>query len=172
MIQKELIIVSQQMLSQIKELVNSMKDADYSEPLPLLSGNTIAKHIRHVLEIYNELLKGINLNGINYDARLRDLLIEHNRDYTIQYIDDLIEQLTQLTEDQPIDLKVCFNTHNQTSQVLTSLNRELAYNIEHAIHHMAIMQIAINHAFPYIQLDAQFGVAFSTQSYLQNNVHS
>ena len=172
MIHKELTQVSTKMLVQIRELVSLIKDNEYSQPLALLSGNTIAKHIRHVLEIYSELVKGLKVHLVNYDARSRNLLIEHNQEYTIQFINDLIEQLSIFPNDQPIQLRVCFNTEENTLDVQTTLNRELAYNIEHAIHHMAIIQIAIKHSFSHIKLDPQFGVAYSTQTNMNKNVYS
>jgi hypothetical protein len=49
----------------------------------------------------------------------------------------------------------------------TSYNRELVYNLEHAIHHMAIMKIAVDNAFPQVQMPENFGVAYSTIRYQQ-----
>ncbi|MBK7681685.1 MAG: hypothetical protein IPJ26_04015 [Bacteroidetes bacterium] len=46
--------------------------------------------------------------------------------------------------------------------VNSTYKRELAYNIEHAIHHMAIIKIAIENAYSDIVLDKAFGVAPST----------
>jgi hypothetical protein len=40
--------------------------------------------------------------------------------------------------------------------------RELLYNLEHAIHHMALIQVAVRQAFPALTLPAHFGVAYST----------
>ena len=47
----------------------------------------------------------------------------------------------------------------------TNYYRELIYNIEHAVHHMAIMKIGIHEVAPYISLPADFGVAASTIRY-------
>jgi hypothetical protein len=44
----------------------------------------------------------------------------------------------------------------------TTFFRELAYNIEHAVHHMAIVKIGVREVAPYITLDKDFGVAAST----------
>jgi predicted RNase H-related nuclease YkuK (DUF458 family) len=80
-------------------------------------------------------------------------------------------KLGAIQQDQILELEVCFNTEQQSSSVQSSLYRELAYNIEHATHHMAIMQIAVKHCYPFVQLETSFGVAFSTQVHL-NNVHA
>ncbi len=44
----------------------------------------------------------------------------------------------------------------------SSVARELLYNIEHAVHHMALIQVAVTNAFPSIELPPHFGVAYST----------
>jgi hypothetical protein len=45
------------------------------------------------------------------------------------------------------------------------MERELAYNIEHTIHHMAIIKQSIIEHFTYIDLPEYFGVASSTVRY-------
>jgi uncharacterized damage-inducible protein DinB len=159
------------LLGQLKDLIHQLADEEYSNPQDLLSGNTLAKHIRHVLEIYDELLQGVASGTVNYDARKRNLLLEHNREFTFQFIEELIEKLHAIAEDKTLKLEVCFNTEGKQTVVETTLGRELAYNIEHATHHMAILQIAVKHCFPHVKLEATFGVAYSTLAYLKH-VHA
>jgi len=52
--------------------------------------------------------------------------------------------------------------NNESFKIKTSLDRELVYNIEHAIHHMAIIRIAIENEFDSVSIDKHFGVAYST----------
>ncbi|MDX1476670.1 MAG: hypothetical protein R3301_03155 [Saprospiraceae bacterium] len=49
----------------------------------------------------------------------------------------------------------------------SSLERELIYNIEHTIHHLAIIKIGLAIIAPDIPLPAHFGVAPSTVKYKQ-----
>lgn len=169
---KELSHVSVQILHQLRGLIVELKDDDYSRPLDLLSSNTIAKHVRHVLEMYDEMLAGIAEGLIDYDARKRNLLIEHNREYTLHVIQEITGKIENLEADKPLQLSACYDINGGNVMVNTSINRELAYNIEHAIHHMAIIQISVKHAFRYIMLPATFGVAFSTQVYQNKHVHT
>lgn len=151
----------QTILSQVADLVTQMHEDDYSKSLDLLSGNTVAKHVRHVLELYVQLLSGIAQQEVNYDKRERNLLLEHNKTYTLGFINDLKAQIDGLSNaDNLLYLNSLVN--NEEVLVKTSMARELVYNIEHAIHHMAIMQIACKHCFNYIQLDKNFGVAYAT----------
>jgi uncharacterized damage-inducible protein DinB len=159
------------LLAQISELVAKLKDEQYTSELALIHGNTIGKHVRHVLEIYDELLQNSSLSMVNYDNRKRNITIETNPSFVLSHIAQMIGQLEQLKEDHPIQLRTKYNLHNDVL-VQSSLGRELAYNIEHAIHHMAIIQIVVRHSFPDICLSEQFGVAYSTQKYLNENVYT
>jgi hypothetical protein len=53
----------------------------------------------------------------------------------------------------------------ETMVIATNYLRELTYNIEHAVHHMAIMKIGIREVAGYINLPIDFGVAVSTIRY-------
>lgn len=148
-------------LNQIASLVEQISDNNYAEQLDLLNKNTISKHVRHIVELYLQLLAGIPNNEINYDKRERNLLIESNRLYTLNFINDLQKNILLIEEkEQLIVLSSLIN--DEEILVNTSIERELIYNIEHAIHHMAIIQIAVNHYFKYISLDNNFGIAYAT----------
>lgn len=54
--------------------------------------------------------------------------------------------------------------------VETNFLRELTYNIEHAVHHMAIMKIGIREVAPLIVIPKSFGVAVSTLRYREETV--
>jgi hypothetical protein len=47
----------------------------------------------------------------------------------------------------------------------TNFLRELVYNIEHAVHHMAIIKIGVREVAPQIVLPHDFGIAASTIRY-------
>jgi len=139
-------------LNQIADLVTQINDNHYSQALDLLSGNTLAKHIRHILELHVQLISGIDNNEINYDKRERNLLIEHNKTYTIDFIKDLIVKIN-LIENREIQITLNTTINDDEVIVKSSLERELVYNIEHAIHHMAINLIACKHSFVNFKLD-------------------
>ncbi len=162
--------VSIEMLQQLSAVSLQLEEDDYAKPLDLLSGNSIGKHIRHVYELYDELLIGLNSSTVNYDARKRNLQIERDPIFASNFAATLAEKLVNLKDDGIIQLK---GSYGQTADVTvkTSIGRELAYNIEHSIHHMAIIQICLKHHFSYVKLDENFGVAFSTQIHLKN-VHA
>jgi hypothetical protein len=52
----------------------------------------------------------------------------------------------------------------------TTATRELVYNIEHAVHHMAIMKIGVREIASYICLAPDFGIAASTIRYKEASI--
>jgi hypothetical protein len=58
--------------------------------------------------------------------------------------------------------------HGQDNLLVQStIGRELIYNIEHTIHHLAIVKIALKSSIPGMHLPEHFGVAPSTIRYRQ-----
>jgi hypothetical protein len=162
--------VSTHLLEELKYVINQMDNEEYSRPLELLSGSTIGQHNRHILEFYQCFIEGKSTQEIDYDLRKRNLSIETNIDFATQIIDEINETIANTT-DNTVILK--FHNGDESQTISSSIERELVYNIEHAIHHMAIIKIALKSVFPEISLPPNFGVAPSTVKYQsQRNVHS
>lgn len=153
---------SSQVLEQLVQLINKLNNEQFARPLSVLSGNTIGKHIRHIIELYEQLLLGYDSGVINYDHRKRDLQTETETNYAI----DKLKQINLAAEnksDKHVKLMLDYSINSQVNDMVdSSYKRELAYNIEHAIHHMAIIKIAIENSYSEIVLDKAFGVAPST----------
>lgn len=154
-------------LNQLRCVLAQFDKKDYQKPLPILNGVSIGQHSRHIIEFYQCLFEGQVSLKINYDSRQRDLRIETDLDYALVLIDDFIEKIENSNFVETIVLEVAFD-HLKTTEVLSSSDRELTYLIEHTIHHLAILNIAINAVFKEISLPANFGVAFSTIHYQSN----
>lgn len=151
-------------LTQLKSLLLQFTNEQYAQPLEVLSNNTVGKHVRHVVEFYECLLKGVHQQEINYDKRERNLQIERDITYTLSIIEGISAALEQQKTDVPIKLAMEYQA-NETFHVNSTYYRELVYNIEHAIHHFAILSIAVKTSFPNIKLDEHFGTAYSTIQY-------
>lgn len=162
---------SAQILAQLADLMGRISPEEYAKPLPVLSGNTIGKHVRHVIEFYQALFIHQNNGSINYDKRPRDLVLETNPLKVSETIAQIIEQSDKAHQDVHLILEACFISSGQDLvEISSNLSRELAYNIEHAIHHMAIVQIAVRNSFPNIQLPSDFGIAVSTLKHRDSSV--
>jgi hypothetical protein len=57
------------------------------------------------------------------------------------------------------------NNNDELISTATNFYREIMYNIEHAVHHQALIRIGIHALQPEISLPRAFGVADSTIQY-------
>lgn len=168
---KQLVESAKHTLTQLSGFLEQIQSSEYQQAFPLLSDSTIGMHVRHVIEFYQCLIKG-HLDGqINYDARERSLLQESNIAYAQSCIENLQHDLDMLHENKSLALYTSQNVDTSYLIIESSLFRELSYVIEHTIHHFAIIKMACIAYLPSIQLDADFGVAYSTIKY-RNHVHS
>lgn len=155
------------LLLQLRNLLTIISYEAYSSPLTLLHGSSVGQHIRHTLEFYQCLFEQAPHGFVDYDARNRDLRLENDPDFSLAFIHTLEEALTKTISNTPIILKTSF-LGSQSEEIQTSPARELVYMAEHAIHHFAIIKIALKEQFPEIALPAHFGVAYSTIKYREN----
>ncbi len=157
---------NQHILAQLSDLLRALSYEAYTHPLDLLHQSSVGQHIRHTLEFYQCLFEQAPLGFVDYDARNRDLRLETDLDFSIVFVEQLAQLFDQTTEDKVLSMQVLIGTQSQCIQ--TTLMRELLYMTEHAVHHFAIIKIALNEAFPAIQLPVNFGVAFSTIKYRES----
>jgi hypothetical protein len=102
---------------------------------------------------------------VDYDARQRDYQTETNRLYAKKQVEKLIFQLEKTSTNKEMLLYFSLNEQGDKQHIATTFYRELAYNLEHTIHHLAIIKMAVMNHFPTLQLDNNFGVAYSTIQY-------
>lgn len=159
--------VSNDILLQLADVISQLTQHTYAQPLALLSGNSIGKHVRHILEFYELLIASAQTGQLNYDRRVRDLLLEQNPDEVLRRIGRIDRAIQRLDSQKVLLLEADMSetVTGQSVQIPSSVARELLYNIEHAIHHMALIQVAIRATFPDVLLPPNFGVAYSTIQY-------
>jgi hypothetical protein len=155
-----------QNLLQIKELICNMKEEDFSKKLEILSGSSIGQHLRHILELYQCLLDGSITNEVNYDNRKRNLKLENDPAYVLNFIEEITDKIIHLKGDKMLTLFGSFtaDSDNKTA-IMTSIYRELAYNLEHSIHHQALIKIGLSAMGLSYLVDSDFGVAPATIKY-------
>jgi hypothetical protein len=168
---KHLIESANHTLEQLNVFLYQIDEKEYVQKLPILFDSTVGMHVRHVIEFYQCLAKGVIIGKMDYDARERSLLQETNINYAIACIKNVLIDLTMIKENKDIKLLTEQNQHDQRLTILTNVAREISYVIEHTIHHLAIIKMGCVVAFPHIQFDKDFGVAYSTIKY-RERVHS
>ncbi len=150
-------------LNQLAHTIEQLKDADFAKPSAALGKSTIGQHTRHTLEFFICLEQGFKIGLVNYDKRAHDKLIETDKFIALNTINNIRDFICGQKEDQPLKLEVGYERDSESCLTIeTNYFRELTYNIEHAVHHMAIMKIGLREVAPYVTFPPDFGVAVST----------
>ena len=153
-------------LSQLNDLVKGIDQDDFVKPSAALSHSTIGQHLRHTLEFFICFEQGYAQGLINYDKRGHDKLIESDKFIALSTLARIAEFIQNLNSNKSLKLEVGYDlAADDFISIETNAVRELVYNIEHAVHHMAIMKIGVREVAPYINLPFDFGVAASTVRY-------
>lgn len=152
-----------QVFVQLTGTLEQINQEQYARPCATLSNVTIGQHVRHIIELFQCLEQGYDNNVVNYEKRKRDIAIETDKHLAIRLINGIYENL-----DRPDKVMTLVNCYDEISpdpiMIATNYYREVAYNLEHTIHHMALIRIGINEVSD-ITLPETFGVAPSTTKY-------
>ncbi|MBM3177231.1 MAG: hypothetical protein FJZ78_04410 [Bacteroidetes bacterium] len=150
-------------IAQLTNAVELIPDDSYARPLDLLHGSTPGQHVRHIAEFLLALEKGYGLGVVSYDLREHNKEMETSKRFVLDALQSAKLFFESCLEDRPLVLESMHDkADNNWTSVSTGYFRELLYVIDHAIHHMAILRMAIAQISPDIKLDADFGMAFST----------
>lgn len=134
----------------------------YAAPCDALSKATIGEHTRHIIELYQCLLGGYIGGDINYDDRKRNQLYENDIPAAVTAIQDI-----QFNLEQPDKtLTVLCVAGESAICIQSNYYREVLYNLEHCIHHQALIKVALL-SLTDMQIADGFGVAPSTLQYRQ-----
>ncbi|HLK27512.1 MAG TPA: hypothetical protein VKT28_02950 [Puia sp.] len=145
---------------QLSATLQQLSDKEYSQPCTSLFKNTIGQHVRHIIELFQCLEHGYDSGIINYEKRKRDVLIENNRQIAEMLLQEIHDKLNMPNKE--LFLEACYDdVSNEQLSLSTNYYREIAYNLEHTIHHMALIRTGVNEVSK-ILLPENFGVAAST----------
>lgn len=152
-----------QNLKEIQSLCERMVPVEFTFSQPILSDASIGQHIRHIIELYQAVQVAAESGLVNYDVRKRNPIIQENPTYAAESIDSLIKFLESNPDDRALKLEADFSSGKGVSFMLSSsLYRELAYNLEHAIHHQALIKVGLTQIGLLHLIDEDFGVAPAT----------
>lgn len=149
--------------TQLEDLLSQVSRDKYSMPVPALSGATMGQHVRHVIELFQALLAGYESGIVNYEIRKRDRYLEADPVLACQWLQTLKNSLD--LENKTLELHVSgYETTAEVVIIPSNYFREIAYNLEHTVHHMALIRVSAWHHGSFI-LPESFGVAYSTIKY-------
>lgn len=149
----------------INELISLLKQLQeneiYNKPVISLSGATIGEHTRHIIELFQCLLDGYESGTVNYDNRKRDRLLETNTYRATKALELIKEKLGEKTNR---DLELEVELEGTLIKLPSNYYREVYYNLEHCIHHEALIKVALIE-LKINKASENFGVAPSTIQY-------
>jgi hypothetical protein len=152
-----------EIFTQLSQSICLLNTAEYKQPSERLFNATIGQHVRHVIELFQCLQWGYEAGVINYDSRKRNLLLEEDKDFAMEQLALLFNNIER--PNKTLVLQAIYDEQsNEPVDIPTNYLREVAYNLEHTIHHMALIRVGINEV-SCVQLPENYGVASSTTKY-------
>lgn len=151
--------ISEQLYA-LQHLLHHLDDNQYTRKIIFLGKASIGAHTRHVIELLKCAVDGYSDGVIDYSKRARDIVIENDKLIAIEEIRSILGNIHQ--PDKPIDLIVEHGEEEQSVQ--STYHREIIYNTEHTIHHLALIRVALREMNLEIVGD-DFGIAYSTLKY-------
>mgnify|MGYP006189827201 CR=1 FL=1 len=155
-----LIVSVKNNLNQIVELIQQLSNEEFCEKHSELSKASIGEHTRHIIELYQCLLQNYDNGCVNYDLRKRNVVIQTNVEEAIKNIEILLLSLDKINK----NLMLVQGENPNQLIIETNYFRELLYNLEHSIHHQALIKVVL-HKFKNVKVSSDFGIARSTIEY-------
>ncbi|WPR72662.1 DinB family protein [Flavobacterium sp. NG2] len=147
-------------LNELKDLLVQLSNVEYSKPCISLSNSTIGEHTRHIIEMFQCLVLNYDSGIVNYDNRERNHQIQTDTSFAISQIEFIQNVLEK--ENKKLQLQQIVDA--EELRIETNYFRELLYNLEHCIHHQALIKVGVIQNCS-ITLNENFGVARSTIEY-------
>lgn len=147
-------------LDALADLLTQLSDKDYSNPCRELSNATIGEHTRHIIEMFQCLQSQYDSGIVNYDKRARNKDIQTKTDFAIEEIKAIKVGLDK--PNKTIELQQIID--GESINITSNYFRELLYNLEHCVHHQALIKVALPRC-DHVQIDQNFGVARATIEY-------
>ena len=150
----------QNVFVQLTASLELLEDHQYVYGSKILSNASIGQHVRHIIEMFICLEEGYAGGIVNYENRKRDVEIETRKDVANALLKKICEGLDKANK--PLIMQGAYNDDSdELINFDTNYYREIAYNLEHTIHHMALIKVGIREVSD-IEIPEGFGVASST----------
>ena len=149
--------------SQLTGSLKPLDDLQYNYPCKNLSGHSIGQHVRHIIEMFQCVEAGYVTGEVDYEKRKRDKNIETDKIFAVGLLQGIVLMISK--KNKSLFLLTYYDeSKSEAEKILTNYFREIAYNLEHAIHHMALIRVGLREIgdFP---VDDSYGVASSTLKY-------
>jgi len=148
---------------QLNESISQLSNEQYIKPSNVLFNATIGQHVRHIIELFLCLDKGYDTGIVNYEKRKRDYTIETNKQLALELLHKIAVDIDKA--DKKLLLEASYDElSDEFILIETNYFREVIYNLEHTVHHMALIRVGITEVSQ-VTLPEGYGVASSTLKY-------
>ncbi len=145
---------------QLADSLQQLSQEQFIQPCVHLSGSTIGQHVRHIIEMFHCLDIGYESGLVDYEKRKRDKAIETSKAHATELLTAVFYALHR--ENKPLQLATYYDDLCPDPVLIDSnYYRELTYNLEHTIHHMALIRVGLREVSD-IQISDDYGIAAST----------
>jgi hypothetical protein len=146
--------------TQLSLSLDQLSPEQYCQPCSNLSHSSIGQHVRHIIEMFQCLEHGYRTGVVNYENRKRDSSIETDKNLACELLRSINLGLGK--EDKNLLLEGIY--HDDSSDLMqfpTNYYREIVYNLEHTIHHMALIRVGLKEIKD-LELPESYGMASAT----------
>ena len=154
-------------LMALHHLLTQLSDAQFLHKNIYLGNASIGGHTRHIIELFGCVINGYQAGKTDYFNRQRNMRLENDRNIAIAALLNLAATVNQ--PDKPMQLALENDCGAATEHVHTTYYREMVYNMEHTIHHLALIRVALREMKLELVSD-DFGIAYSTLAYQSQNL--
>jgi hypothetical protein len=144
-----------QQLNALNDLISKLNDVQYSQKIAHLGNASIGGHTRHIIELLLCATDGFSSGEVDYINRKRNMELENSRMIAQNSIQSLSAKISKT--DKKLELII----EDGENVVNTTYYREIVYNTEHTIHHLALIKVALIEMNLDL-VDENFGMAYST----------
>jgi hypothetical protein len=151
-----------QQLNSLSKLISLLNDEQYTLCIEHLGNASIGGHTRHIIELLDCAINGYQNGIVDYLNRERNFELQKNRTLAIQTIESSIKNINKSDK----ILKLVVEEFDTETTVSTTFYREVIYNTEHTIHHLALIKVAL-FDMNLDLVEPHFGMAYSTIKFNQ-----
>jgi uncharacterized damage-inducible protein DinB len=152
------------LLVQIRDVIALLPSNVYrAGPAARVSGS-VGAHVRHTLDHVGAWLAAVSGDELRYDARARGTIVEVDAACAVHAIERVLFQLDRLPSldlDAPIGFSTLLHPDQPAAHVRSTLARELAFVIQHTVHHCGLMALLLE--WQQRRVPHGFGMAASTR---------
>jgi hypothetical protein len=149
-------------LATLHQLLGNISNKHYTHSINHLGKASIGAHTRHIIELLQCAIHGYASGEVDYVNRVRNHQLENDQQLALAALEAM--EMAFTLADKPLLLITEQMEGVEPIPVTTTYYREIVYNTEHTIHHLALIKVALIE----MQLDivgADFGMAYSTIKY-------